>query len=91
MQPTLWNKLVSSENIISVRNEKIITGDNKIAKVLNDISQNVMKALNIPETNHSDSNFENVRDLTLTAIRKYHNHLSILAIKKRLKVVRFLL
>ena len=45
----------------------------------------ISETLNIPETNHSDSNFENVRDPTLKAILKYCNYSSILARKEKTK------
>ena len=42
---------------------------------------------NITQTNRSDLNFENVRDLTLKAILIYRNHPSILAIKEKDKCI----
>ena len=44
----LSNKLVSSEKITLVGNEKIITYGKKIGKVLNDFFSNIIKTLNIP-------------------------------------------
>ena len=67
------NILVSSEKITLVKNEKIITDAKETAKILNDFFSNVIKTLNISQANHSDSNFENVRDPTLTVILKYHH------------------
>ena len=45
----------------------------ELPKILNDFFSNIMKSLNIPQTNHSDLNFENVRDPTLKAILKCCN------------------
>ena len=72
-------------------NEKSIPNDKNIAKVLNRFFSNVIKILNVPEKRHTDSIIENVRDPTLEAMLKYRKHPSILAIKKRLKVVLYLL
>ena len=68
------NILVSSEKITLVKNEKIITDGQETAKVLNDFFSNVIKTLNISQANHSDLNFENVRDPTLIVILKYRHH-----------------
>ena len=77
----LSNKFVNSEKITLVDNSKTITSGKEIAKVLNDFFSNVIKTLNIPQKNHTDSIIENVRDPTLKAILKYCKHPSILAIK----------
>ena len=45
----LSNKFVTSEKIALVDNDKIITNDKKIAKVLNDFLSNIIKTLNIPK------------------------------------------
>ena len=81
----LSNKFVNNEKITLVDNEKIITNDKEIAKVLNDFFSNIIKTLNIPKKDHTDSIVENVRDPTLKAILKYRKHPSILAIKRKLK------
>ena len=46
---------------------------------------NIGDTLNIPQTNHCDLNFENVKDSTLIAILKYCNDTSILVIKEKTK------
>ena len=76
------NKFVNNEKITLVDNEKIITNDKEIAKVLNDFFSNIIKTLNIPKKDHTDSIVENP---TLKAILKYRKHPSILAIKRKLK------
>ena len=81
----LLNKFVNNEKITLVDNEKIIANDKEIAKVLNDFFSNIIKTLNIPKKDHTDSIVENVRDPTLKAILKYRKHPSILAIKRRIK------
>ena len=70
-----------------VENEKIVTDDKKIVKVLNDFFSNIIKTLNILQTNYRDSNFENVGDPILKAILKYRIHTSILTIKEKTKNV----
>ena len=74
LKPMLSNKFV-----------KFITNDKEIAKVLNDFFSNIIKSLNIPKKDHTNSIVENVRDPTLKAILKYRKHPSILAIKRKLK------
>ena len=81
----LSNKFVNNEKITLVDNEKIITNDKEIAKVLNDFFSNIIKTLNIPKKDHTDSIVENVRDPILKAILKYRKNTSILAIKRRIK------
>ena len=58
-----------------VENQKIINDDKEIVKILNDFFSNIQKTLNIPQINHSDSNFEIVKDSTLKVTLKYGNHL----------------
>ena len=83
----LSNKFVNSEKITLVDNEKFITNDKERAKVLNDFFSNIIKTLNIPQRNRTDSIIENIRDPTLKAILKYCKYLSILAIKRKIKSI----
>ena len=85
VKPVLSNKLVNSEKVILVHNEKIITNDKDIAKPLNDFFSNIIETLNIPQKNHTDSINENVRDPTLKTILKYRKHPSILGIKRKIE------
>ena len=87
VKPMLSNKFVNNEKITLVDNEKIITNDKEIAKVLNDFFSDIIKTLNIPKKDHTDSIVEKVRDPTLKAnpTLKYRNHPSILEIKRKLK------
>ena len=85
VKPMLSNKFVNSETITLVHNEKIITNDKEIAKLLNDFFSNIIETLNIPQKNHTDSINENVRDPTLKAILKYCKHPSILGIKRKIE------
>ena len=61
----LSNKFINNEKITLVDNEKIITNGKDIAKVLNDFFSNIIKTLNIPKNDHTDSVVKNVRDPTL--------------------------
>ena len=85
VKPMHSNKFVNNEKITLVDNEKIITNDKEIAKVLNEFFSNIIKTLNIPKKDHIDSIVENVRDPTLKAILKYCKYPSILAIKRGIK------
>ena len=51
----LSNKFINNEKITLVDNEKIITNGKDIAKVLNDFFSNIIKTLNIPKKDHTDS------------------------------------
>ena len=90
VKPMLSNKFGNSEKITLVDNDKIITNGKEIAKVRSNFFSNIIKTSSIRQKNHADSIIENVRDPTLKAILKYRKHPSILAIKKRLKVVLYL-
>ena len=85
VKPLLSNKFVNNEKITLVDNKKIITNDKEIAKVLNDFFSNIIKTLNIPKNDHTDSIVKDVRDPTLKAILKYRKNPSILAMKRKLK------
>ena len=50
VKPVLSNKLVSSEKIASVENEKIITDSKEIPKVLTGFFSNLVKSLNVPSS-----------------------------------------
>ena len=69
----LSNKFVNNEKITLVDNGKIITNDQETAKVLNDFFSNIIKTLNIPKKEHTDSIVKNFRDPTLKVILKYRN------------------
>ena len=81
----LSNKLVNSGKITLVDNEKIITNDKEIAKGFKYFFSNIIKNLNIPQKNYSDSIIENVKDPTIKAILKYRKHPSVLAITRKTK------
>ena len=51
----LSNKFVNNEKITLVDNEKIITNDKEVAKVLNEFFSNIIKTLSIPNKDHIDS------------------------------------
>ena len=57
---------------------------NTFHTVLKWFFSNIIKTLNIPQTNHSKSNFENVKNPTLNAILRYRSH-PILAKKEKTK------
>ena len=81
----LSNKYVNSEKITLANNEKIITNDKEIAKVLNDFLSNIIKNLNIPQKNHTNLIIEIITDSTLKATLKYCKHSSVLEIKRQTK------
>ena len=81
----LSNKFVNSAKITLVDNEKIITNDKEIVKVLKDFFSNIIKNLNIPHKSHTYSVIEILRDPTLKAILKYCKHPCFLAISRKTK------
>ena len=76
----LSDKSVENEKIILVEKEETLTKDNSVAKVLNNLFSNIVKALGILDYMHSQSLAKEVNDLTLRAIMKYRNHPSVLTI-----------
>ena len=65
VKPMLSNKFVNNKKITLVDDVKIIRNDKEIAKVLNDFFSDIIKTLNNPKKDHTDSIIENVRDLLL--------------------------
>ena len=65
VKPMLSNKFLNNKKITLVDDVKIIRNDKEIAKVLNDFFSDIIKTLNIPKKDHTDSIIENVRDLLL--------------------------
>ena len=63
-----------------VEKEEILTQDNSVAKVLNNLFSNIVKTLGILDYMRSHSLATEVNDLTLKAIMKYRNHASVLTI-----------
>ena len=55
VKPMLSNKFINNEKITLVDNEKIITNDKEVAKVLNEFFSNIIKTLNIPNKDDTDS------------------------------------
>ena len=85
LKSMLSNKFVNSAKITLVDNEKIITNDKEIVKVLKDFFSNITKNLNIPHKSHTYSVIEILRDPTLKAILKYCKHPCFLAISRKTK------
>ena len=72
VKPFLLDKIKSTENIIFVNNEKIISDEKEVANILNNFFSNNIKSLKIPEyydedkIPHSPSGYPNLK-----AILKY--------------------
>ena len=70
VKPFLSNKSVENEKIILVEKEEILTKDNSVAKVLNKLFSNIVKALGISDYMDSHPLAKEVDNPTLRAIMK---------------------
>ena len=66
----LSNESVENEKIILVEKEEILTKDNSVAKVLNNLFSNIVKARGTSDNLSSHSLANKVNDPTLRAIMK---------------------
>ena len=80
--PFLLDKVLSTERINLIENDKIINNDNDTANLMNTFFFNIVINLNVPEYHDYDGISRNISDPILKAIVKYRNHPSINAIKR---------
>ena len=81
VKPLLSDKTKSNDNITLVKDETVITQDEKNAELLNLFFSSAVKNLKIPEFSDTNPLAERLSDPTLKAILKYKNHPSIVAIR----------
>ena len=82
MKPLFSEKVMSTENIMLVENNKICGDDGEVSEILNNFFSNAVKSLNIQV--NSDHLNEHVSELdpVRNAIKKYEHHPSIVKIKE---------
>ena len=80
--PFLLDKLLSTERINLIENDKIINNDNDTANLMNTFFFNIVINLNVPEYHDYDSISRNISDPILKVIVKYRNHPCINAIRR---------
>ena len=80
--PFLSDKVLSTERITLIENDKVINNYNKKANIMNTFSSNIVINLNVPEHHDCEGISGNVSDPILKAIVKYRNPPSIKAIKR---------
>ena len=88
INPLFTEKATSTDNITLIENNEIVSDDQKVAEIFNNLFSNAVKNLNIDYYEHFsfDKYFlckdtEN-KEPILRAIEKYENHPSILKIKE---------
>ena len=74
------DKLLSTQKITLIDNNKIVKNDDDTARVLNTFFSNIVSDLKIPDYNNYNLLAENIQEPVLKAIVKYRNHASILTI-----------
>ena len=80
--PFLSDKVLSTERITLIENDKIINDDNETANIMNTFFSNIVINYNVPEYYDCEGISRNISDTVLKAIVKYRNHPSITAIKR---------
>ena len=85
VKPFLSDKIVSTQKIILVESDKIISNT---AQILNTFLSNIVSNLKIPEYVENNPISGNIKDPILKLIVKYRNHPSILICLRLLTVSR---
>ena len=81
VKPTFSDNSHSTESIILIDDNKIISSDIQIANIFNDFFSNAVKNLNVMINPDFLSNCENIANPILKSIKQYNNHPSIIRIK----------
>ena len=75
--PFLSDKVLSTERVTLIENDKIINNDSETANIMNTFFSDITINFNIPEYHDCEGISGNISDLILKAIVKYRNHPSI--------------
>ena len=82
VKPFLSDKIVSTQKIILVESDKIISKDSDTAQILITFFSNIFSNLKIPKYVENNPISGNIKDPILKLSVKYRNHPSILAIRE---------
>ena len=85
IKPLFSDKSKSSENIILLEGEEIISENDKVAETLNDFFTNIVENLNIKGYQTTQSNVKNI-DRIILIIEKFKDHPSIVKINENIMV-----
>ena len=83
--PFLSDKVLPTERITLIENDKIVNNDNETDNIMNTFFSNISNTvinLNVPEHHEYEGISRNISDPILKAITKYKNHPSIKAITR---------
>ena len=78
--PFLSDKVLPTERITLIENDKIVNNDNETDNIMNTFFSNISNTvinLNVPEHHEYEGISRNISDPILKAITKYKNHPSI--------------
>ena len=90
LQPLFSEKGKISKKITIVKDNEIISADEKVAETLNNFFQNAVNSLNIKENGYLTNPQNNSHDPIEKAIEKFDSHPSILKIKEMVTPTTFL-
>ena len=85
VKPYLSNKVLKTEKLTLIENEKLVDSDETTAEIFNHFFTNAISNLNIEKFSKCDPLAENVTDKVLKAIVRYRNHPSVICIREKLK------
>ena len=89
-KPSLSYNTVFREKINLNGNEKTLTFESETAETLNNFFLTIVKKLEIPKFDATDSVIENINDQVFKAVSTCKNHYSILAIQEYSKSKKFI-
>ena len=76
------DKVLSTERITLIEDDKIINDDDEIANIMNTFFSNIVISLSVPKYHDCEGISGDISDPILKVIVRYRNHLSIKAIKR---------
>ena len=90
MKPLFSNKGGVNDNIVLVKDNKMISDDTEVAQTFNDFFTNVVSALDIIENKSLLTETKNENGGVKQVIKRFEIHPSILSIKENVKIdIRF--
>ena len=86
VKPLFSNNSTSSENIIVIDKNEILSDESKIANVFGNYFSNVVKELNIEETTLVSTNCEGIADPILYCIKNMRSTQALLELKINIRL-----